>query len=81
MPVPWRLHVLEERLRDEIGEGCVVEAVELLGLPPLEQSAALDAMIAQSADLPITLVNGVFACAGDIEVDRIVAVARLAKKE
>lgn len=71
MPVEWRLHVLEERLRSEYGEVFEVQVTDLYGLAPLEQSAALDAMIALQGDFPITLVNGEVACVNDIDVDAI----------
>jgi len=73
MPVEWRLHVLEERLKCDFGEVFAIEAVDLYGVTPLEQSAAIDAMIDTQGDFPITLVDGVVACVSDIDVDAIAA--------
>jgi hypothetical protein len=73
MPVPWRLHVLEERLTQQFGEVFVIESVELYGLEPAEQTAALDALIAAQDDLPVVLVDGVAVCTGDIDADAIAA--------
>lgn len=72
MPVTWRLHVLEERLKRDFGRTFEIETVDLYGVTPLEQSAAIDAMVAAQGDFPITLVNGVVACVSDIEADAIV---------
>ena len=71
MPVTWRLHVLEERLKRDFGEVFAIETVDLYGVSPLEQSAAIDAMVETQGDFPITLVNGVVACVGDIDADAI----------
>ena len=73
MPQEWRLHVLEGRLEREFGERCATESVDLYGLTPLEQSAALDALIEAQGEYPIVLVNGVAVCVGDIDADAIVA--------
>ena len=75
MPVEWRLHVLEERLKRDYGEVFAVEVTDLYGLTPVEQSAALDAMIATQGDFPVVVVNGVVACVGDIDADAIAAEA------
>ena len=71
MPVTWRLHVLEERLRRDFGEVFAIETVDLYGVSPLEQSAAIDAMVETQGDFPITLVNGVVVCVSDIDADAI----------
>lgn len=71
MPVEWRLHVLEERLRHDFGKVFTVETVDLYGVTTSEQSAAIDAMIEAQGDFPITLVDGVVACVSDIDVDAI----------
>jgi hypothetical protein len=71
MPVEWRLHVLEERLKRDFGEVFDIETVDLYGVSPLEQSAAIDAMIETQGDFPITLVDGVVACVSDIDADAI----------
>ena len=71
MPVEWRLHVLEERLKRDFGEVFAIESVNLYGVSPLEQSAAIDAMVTTQGDFPITLVNGVVACVSDIDADAI----------
>lgn len=81
MPVEWRLHVLEDRLRRDVGGRFSVESVDLYGLTSLEQSAAIDALVETQGAFPVTLVNGVVACVGDIDIDPIVTAARLAKKE
>ena len=71
MPVEWRLHVLKERLKRDFGEVFAIDVVDLYGVTPLEQSAAIDAMIETQGDFPITLVNGVVACVSDIDVEAI----------
>jgi hypothetical protein len=71
MPVEWRLHVLEERLKRDFGEVFAVEVTDLYGVSPREQSAALDAMIEVHGDFPVVLVNQVAACVGDIDADAI----------
>ncbi len=73
MPVDWRLHVLEERLRREFGDSPEIVVTDLYGVTPLEQGAAIDAMIATQGDFPIVLVNGVAACMSDIDADAIVS--------
>jgi len=71
MPVEWRLHVLEERLKRDFGEVFAIDVVDLYGVTPLEQSAAIDAMIETQGDFPIVLVDGVVACVNDIDADAI----------
>ena len=71
MPVEWRLHVLEERLKRDFGAVFAIETVDLYGVSPTEQSAAIDAMIETQGDFPITLVDGVVACVSDIDADAI----------
>ena len=41
MPVEWRLHVLEERLRREVGERFRIEPVDLYGLTPMTRSVTI----------------------------------------
>ncbi len=80
MPVTWRLHVLEERLKRDFGKVFNIETVDLYGVSPLEQSAAIDAMIETQGDFPIVLVGGVVACVSDIDADAIAdQVARTVK--
>jgi len=71
MSVEWRLHVLGERLKRDFDEVFAVEAVDLDGVSPLEQTAAIDAMVETQGDFPIVLVNGVVACVSDIDADAI----------
>jgi hypothetical protein len=73
MPQEWRLHVLEGRLEREFGERYAAQSVDLYGLTPVEQSAALDALIDAQGEYPIVLVNGVAVCVGDIDADAITA--------
>jgi hypothetical protein len=73
MPVEWRLHVLEERLKRDFGDSPDLIVTDLYGVTPLEQSAAIDGMIETQGDLPIVLVNGVVACVSDIDADAIAA--------
>lgn len=77
MPVEWRLHVLGEKLGREVGERFVIESVDLYGLSPLDQHAALDASIAAKGDFPVVLVDGAVACVGDIDIDAITAAVAL----
>jgi len=71
MPVEWRLHVLEDRLKREVGPRFVIEAVDLYGLDMDEQHTAIDAVITTRGDFPVVLVDGVVACVGDIDADAI----------
>jgi hypothetical protein len=73
MPVEWRLHVLEDKLKREVGERFVIESVDLYDLSPLDQHAALDAIISANGDFPVVLVDGAVACVGDIDADAITA--------
>lgn len=73
MPVEWRLHVLEERLKRDYGKAFSIETIDLYDASPLEQSAAIDAMVATQGDFPITLVGGVVVCVSDIDADAISA--------
>ena len=78
MPVSWRLHVLEERLKRDFGRVFEIETVDLYDVSPLERSAAIDAMIETQGDFPITLVNGVVACVSDIDADAVADAVRSA---
>ena len=73
MPIEWRLHVLEERLKHDFGKVFALQTVDLHGVSPGEQSAAIDAMVETQGDFPITLVGGVVACVCDIDADAIAA--------
>lgn len=77
MPAEWRLHVLEDRLKREVGERFVIEAVDLYGLSPVEQHAAINAIITSRGDFPVVLADGAVACVGDIDGDAIVAAVAL----
>lgn len=74
MPVEWRLHVLEERLRQS-GFDPDIQTADLYDLSPAEQSVVLDAIIATGEGFPVVLVNGVAACAGDIDIALVAATA------
>ena len=73
MPVEWRLHVLEERLKHDFGKVFTIQAVDLYGVSVDERGAAIDAMVETQGDFPITLVDGVVACVSDIDADVIAA--------
>lgn len=73
MPIEWRLHVLEERLKHDFGKVFAIQTVDLYGVSSLEQRVAIDAMVETQGDFPITLVDGVVACVSDIDVDAIAA--------
>jgi hypothetical protein len=73
MPVEWRLQVLEARLSERFGSGFRIESTDMYALPPDEQSVCVDAIVETQGDLPIVLVNGAWACVGDIDTDAIVA--------
>jgi hypothetical protein len=75
MPVDWRLHVLEEKLKREAGERFVINSVDLYALSPADQHVAITAIITQSGDFPVVLVDGAVACIGDIDAEAIVATA------
>lgn len=73
MPVEWRLHVLEERLKREGHEGFEIVVADLGALTEEERHTVLDAMLETNGTLPITLVNGVAVCASEIDLDAISA--------
>ncbi len=73
MPVEWRLHVLEERLKRDFDERFLIESKDLYDLLPDDQSAALNALIEAQGAFPVVLVNGAAACVGDIDADAISA--------
>lgn len=73
MPVAWRLHVLEERLKRECDASFTVEAVDLHDLSRADQSVALDALIETRGGFPVVLVEGTVACVDDIDTDAIVS--------
>jgi len=75
MPVEWRLHVLEEKLKREVGDRFVIDSVDLYGLTPADQHVVISAIVAQSGDFPVVLVDGAVACVGDIDATAIAAVA------
>jgi len=76
MPVAWRLHVLGEKLKREVGERFLIESVDLYGLTPTEQHVAIDAIMQAREDFPVVLVDGVVACVGDIDADAILTAVR-----
>lgn len=71
MPVAWRLHVLEERLKREYDVEPTVESVGLYDLSAFDQNATLVALMERGAGLPVVLVNGGVACVGDIDQDAV----------
>ncbi len=73
MPVEWRLHVLEEKLKREAGERFVINSVDLYALSPADQHVAITAIITLNGDFPVVLVDGAMACVGDIDAGAIVA--------
>lgn len=75
MPATWRAHVIAERLA---AEGITADVVEydLYALVDEERHAVLDAMVRDAAELPMVLVEGRVACAGDIDLEAVVAAAR-----
>jgi hypothetical protein len=75
MPATWRVHVLRARLAAEGIDATVIER-DLYSLEGGERATVLDAMIRDGADPPMVLVDGVLACAGDLDVDATVVAAR-----
>jgi len=71
MPVDWRLHVLEEKLTRETAAQFRIEVVGLYELEPLEQHEVIQLIMRDQVDFPVVLVDGVAACANDIEADAI----------
>ncbi len=66
---------MNERLRAEGIEASVLER-DLLSLEGAERQAVLDAMVRQSADVPMVLVDGVVVCSDGVDLDAMVAAAR-----
>jgi hypothetical protein len=71
MPVAWRLQVLETRLSERFGCGFRIESTDMYALPSDEQSVCVDAIVETQGDFPVVLVNGSWACVGDIDVPAI----------
>lgn len=74
MPATWRVHVISERLKAE-GIDAVVLEKDVYALQGDDRKAVLDAMVRDGADLPMVLVGGVVASAGDLDLDAIVRAA------
>lgn len=79
MPVAWRLHVLEGRLKREVGERFVIETADLYGLEMDEQHTAIDAVITSCGEFPVVLVDGAVACVGEIDADAIAVACQTAR--
>jgi len=75
MPATWRAHVIEERLRAE-GLRAEVTERDVYSLVDVERHAVLDVMIAEHAEPPMVVVDGVVACYGELDLDAVVRVAR-----
>jgi hypothetical protein len=75
MPSTWRVHVINERLRDE-GIRAFVTERDLYSLTGVERHAVLDAMIADHAEPPMVIAGGVVACSGGVDLDAVVRASR-----
>lgn len=79
MPPAWRVHVLEQRLASEGIPAEVTEADLYLLLGSAREvlrDALLDAMGRGDAEPPMVLVGDTIACAGEIDLDAVVRIAR-----
>ena len=74
MPGTWRAHVIAERLK-EAGLAATVFESDVFVLEGDERRAVLDAVVAEHADFPMVLVDGVVACHGGIDLDKVMSVA------
>lgn len=63
MPLQWRLHVLEARLRERLAAPVRFEEVELYRLEGPDRTAAIDAMVS-GAELPLVIVRERVVCTG-----------------
>lgn len=70
----WRVHVLQEGLREAGIDAEVVER-DLMALEDEQRQAVLDVMIREDVDPPMVLVNNVVVCAGEIDAAAVVAAA------
>lgn len=75
MPAAWRVHVIEERLR-ECGLDAEVRERDIYSAPPAEREEILAAVVKEKAAFPMVLVNGRIACHSGIDLDRIEGAAR-----
>ncbi|MBN2848024.1 MAG: hypothetical protein JXP72_06195 [Coriobacteriia bacterium] len=74
MPGTWRAHVIAERLKAAGIPATVMES-DVFVLEGDERRAILDAVVAEHADFPMVLVDGIVACHGGIDVDAVMSVA------
>jgi len=75
----WRVHVLQERLREAGIDAEVVER-DLMVLEGAQRQAVLDVMIREDVDPPLVLVDDGVVCAGEIDVPAVVAAAQRAAR-
>jgi arsenite methyltransferase len=72
---------LETRLSDRFDPAPRVESVDMYGLLPNEQTAAMDAIVTTQEEFPVVLVNGLAACVGDIDVEAILSAVEAARED
>lgn len=75
----WRVHVLQEGLREAGIDAEVVER-DLMVLEGAQRQAVLDVMIREDVDPPIVLVDDAVVCAGEIDVAAVVEAAQTAAR-
>jgi hypothetical protein len=79
MPMAWRVHVLQEGLREAGIDDEVVER-DLMVLEGAQRQAALDVMLREEVDPPMVLVDNIVVCAGEIDIAAVVAAAQRAAR-
>jgi hypothetical protein len=79
MPMMWRVHVLQEGLREAGIDARVIER-DLMVLEGAQRQAVLDVMIREDVDPPMVLVDDVVVCAGEIDVAAVVTAAQTAAR-
>jgi hypothetical protein len=79
MPMAWRVHVLQEGLREAGIDDEVVER-DLMTLEGAQRQAVLDVMLREDVDPPMVLVDNIVVCAGEIDIAAVVAAAQRAAR-
>jgi disulfide oxidoreductase YuzD len=70
MPSAWRVHVLEQRLR-EAGFNIGVSECDVYALEPADRTRVVDLIVAERAAFPMVLLDGAVVCHGGVDVDAV----------
>lgn len=75
MPSAWRVHVLEQRIR-EAGFTVTVGECDVYALEPGDRTRVVDLIVAEQAEFPMVLVGDTIACHGTVDVDAVLRAIR-----